>query len=108
MRFVAVKTREQQSQAMLFRTRDLLVRQRTPINALRGHLREFGVSAPRGPAHVDRLAEAIEDADSGLPGPDRGYFGRTGTPISEEVEHGFRRKWNLDSGKWNADSGSGT
>ena len=37
-----------------------------------------------------------------------GYFGRTGTPISEEVEHGFRRKWNIDSGKWNTDSGSGT
>ena len=35
MRFVAVKTRDQQSQGMLFRTRDLLVRQRTQtINAL--------------------------------------------------------------------------
>jgi len=39
MRFVAVKTEEQQARAMLFRTRDLLVRQRTQlINALRGHL----------------------------------------------------------------------
>ena len=38
MRFVAVKTEEQQAHAMLFRTRDLLVRQRTQlINALRGH-----------------------------------------------------------------------
>lgn len=37
MRFVAVKTEEQQARAMLFRTRDLLVRQRTQlINALRG------------------------------------------------------------------------
>ncbi len=72
MRFVAVKTKEQQSQGMRFRTRDLLVRQRTQtINALRGHFAEFGVVAPRGPAHVDRLAEAIEDADSGLPGPVR-------------------------------------
>ena len=72
MRFVAVKTREQQSQGMLFRTRELLVRQRTQtINALRGHFAEFGVVAPQGPAHVDRLAEAIEDADSGLPGPVR-------------------------------------
>jgi transposase len=36
MRFVAVKTAEQQARAMLFRTRDLLVRQRTQlINALR-------------------------------------------------------------------------
>src|SRR6056297_3523245 len=42
MRFVAVKSAEQQGQGMLFRTRDLLVRQRTQtINALRGHLAEF-------------------------------------------------------------------
>ena len=41
MRFVAVKTEEQQARAMLFRTRDLLVRQRTQlINALRGQLSE--------------------------------------------------------------------
>ena len=44
MRFVAVKTEEQQARAMLFRTRDVLVRQRTQlINALRGHLSEHGV-----------------------------------------------------------------
>ena len=47
MRFVAVKTEEQQAQGMVFRTRDLLVCQRTQtINALRGHLAEFGVIAP--------------------------------------------------------------
>ena len=56
MSVVAVKTEEQQAQGMLFRTRDLLVRQRTQtINALRGHLAEFGVVAPQGPAHVGRL-----------------------------------------------------
>ena len=68
MRFVAVKTEEQQARGMRFRTRELLVRQRTQtINALRGHLAEFGVVAPRGPAYVGRLAAAVEDADSGLP-----------------------------------------
>ena len=47
MHLVAVKTEEQQARAMLFRTRDLLVRQQTQtINALRGHLAEFGVVAP--------------------------------------------------------------
>ena len=62
MRFVAVKTAEQQARGMLFRTRDLLVRQRTQtINALRGHLAEFGVVAPQGPAHITRLAQALED-----------------------------------------------
>ncbi len=68
MRFVAVKTEEQQARGMLFRTRDLLVRQRTQtINALRGHLAEYGVIAPQGPAHVGQLARAVEDPDSGLP-----------------------------------------
>ena len=68
MRFVAVKSEEQQARGMLFRTRDLLVRQRTQaINALRGHLSEFGVIAPQGPAHVVRLASAVADPCSGLP-----------------------------------------
>ena len=68
MRFVAVKTEEQQARGMLFRTRDLLVRQRTQtINALRGHMAEFGVVAPQGPAHVGRLASALEGPASGLP-----------------------------------------
>ena len=46
--FVAVKTAEQQARGVLFRTRDLLMRQRTQtINALQGHLPEFGMVAPR-------------------------------------------------------------
>ena len=40
MRFVPVKTEEQQANGIVFRARDLLVRQRTQcVNALRGHLR---------------------------------------------------------------------
>ena len=68
MRFVAVKTEEQQARAMLFRTRDLLVRQRTQlINALRGHLSEHGVVAAQGPANVKVLEEAVEDQGTSLP-----------------------------------------
>ncbi|MYF08059.1 MAG: IS110 family transposase [Rhodospirillaceae bacterium] len=68
MNFVAVKTREQQARMMLFRTRDLLVRQRTQtINALRGHLAEFGIVAPKGRVHVGRLAEALADPAAALP-----------------------------------------
>ena len=68
MRFVAVKSEAQQARAMLFRTRDLLVRQRTQlINALRGHLAEHGVVAAQGPAHVKRLADAIANDEAGLP-----------------------------------------
>lgn len=53
---------------MLFRTRELLVGQRTQaINALRGHLAEFGEVAPRGPAHLPRLKAALDDPGRGLP-----------------------------------------
>src|ERR671916_2729186 len=49
MRFVAVKSEDSQAAAVIFRTRDLLVRQRTQlINALRGHMGEFGVVVPQG------------------------------------------------------------
>ena len=68
MRFVEVKSEEQQARAMLFRTRQMFVRQRTQlINALRGHLAEHGVIAPQGPAHVRRLASALEDQSTALP-----------------------------------------
>lgn len=68
MRFVAVKDEEQQASAVLFRARDLLVRQRTQcINALRGHLAEFGWIAPKGTAHVAMLIDQIEDPSCHLP-----------------------------------------
>ena len=68
MRFVALKTKEQQARAMIFRTRDLMVRQRTQlINALRGHLAEHGLVAPQGVAQVKRLADAIENEENNLP-----------------------------------------
>ena len=73
MRFVPVKTPEQQSVMMLHRVRLMLNRQRTQLsNAMRAHLSEFGVVAPvgrhgirtaagrhrrrRGPAHTGRRA----------------------------------------------------
>jgi len=68
MRFVPVKSAEQQSLAMLLKTRDMLVRQRTQlINALRGHLMEYGLTAPAGQVFIKRLADQIEDPDIGLP-----------------------------------------
>lgn len=72
MRFVAVKSEAQQASAMIFKARDLLVRQRTAtINALRAHLAEFGFIAPKGPAHIGRLRATIEDESGGLPDPAR-------------------------------------
>lgn len=47
MRYVPVKSAEQQSRAMTFKTRDILVRQRNQIiNVLRGQLMEYGIVAP--------------------------------------------------------------
>ena len=60
MRFVPVKSEEQQSRCMVFRTRELLVRQRTQtVNALRGQLAEFGLIAPQGIANFEQLAMSL-------------------------------------------------
>jgi transposase len=60
MRFVPVKSEEQQSMLMVHRTRDLLVRQRTAaVNALRGHLAEFGITAARGTAKARELMSLV-------------------------------------------------
>ncbi|MFC3061844.1 IS110 family transposase [Paenirhodobacter populi] len=68
MRFVPVKSEETQGSAMVFRIRELLIRQRTQaINALRGHLGEFGQIVPQGAGNAARLIAMIEDPDSGLP-----------------------------------------
>lgn len=70
MRFVAVKSEQQQAAGLVFRTRDLLVRQRTQlINAIRGHLTEYGWVAPKGPSHVTMLTDLIEEEEmaSSLP-----------------------------------------
>ena len=62
MRFVAVKSETQQAAAVVFRARELLVRQKTQIiNALRGHLAEYGLVVPKGPSHVARLLSLIAD-----------------------------------------------
>jgi len=76
MRFVAMKTEEQQASGLVFRTRDLLVRQRTQlINAIRGHLTEYGWVAPKGPSHVALLADLLdEEIGSSLPEAAREMF----------------------------------
>src|ERR1700761_374678 len=52
MRFVPVKMADQQSALMMHRARDLLIRQRTLVNALRGHLAEFGLIEGQGERRV--------------------------------------------------------
>ena len=77
MRFVAVKSEAKQAAAVIFRTRDLLVGQRTQItNALRGHLAEYGRIAPQGPSHVERLIAQVEDPSSDIPDAARSCLAR--------------------------------
>lgn len=68
MRFVPVKTVEQQSILMIHRARSLLVRQRTMVaNALRAHLAEFGLVANPGIANLATLAHQVLSAEGDLP-----------------------------------------
>ena len=62
MRFVPVKSPEQQAALALHRTRDLLVKQRTQlVNMIRGVLAEFGIELPRGLHHALELAKRVAD-----------------------------------------------
>ena len=69
MRFVPIKSVEQQSALMLHRTRDLLIRQRTQlINALRAHLAELGLVAAKGREGLHQLVTVVtECGDERLP-----------------------------------------
>ena len=99
MRTVAVKTEEQQAQAMAFRTRDLLVRQRTQlINSLRGHMAEFGFVAPQGPAQIQRLARVVEDEGVSLPKLARDIAESTLAQIAALNEHISRLDGELRKG----------
>jgi transposase len=69
MRFVAIKTPEQQSVLMLHRTRQLFVRQRVTLtNAIRAHLAEFGIVAGTGRNGLEALLELIgKEGDERIP-----------------------------------------
>ncbi len=67
MRFVPIKTGEQQAALVLHRTRDLLIRQRTMLaNALRGHMAEFGIIAPQGIGHLPELVAVLQREDEAV------------------------------------------
>src|SRR6185437_524280 len=68
MRFVPIKSADAQSILMLHRARHLLVRQRTAqVSAMRAHLAEYGVVAPRGLAHVKDLLTVLETGAPVIP-----------------------------------------
>ena len=76
MRFVPIKTKEQQTALMLHRTRQLLVRQRTMLsNAIRGHLAELGIVSAKGRNGTGELLRIIADgADNRIPPAARGIL----------------------------------
>jgi transposase len=64
MRFVPVKTAEQQAALMLVGVRDRMIRNRTQLsNAVRGHAAEFGLTAAKGMAHLVPLLERCQAND---------------------------------------------
>jgi transposase len=68
MRFTLPKTTEQQTRAVLFRSRERLVHQRTElVNALRSALYEYGHVFPIGIAQLKRIEERVSDPDCDLP-----------------------------------------
>lgn len=68
MRFVEVKSEEQQSRAILFRARERLVNQRTElVNALRACLYEYGYVVPLGMRQLSRMEEIVSASNSDLP-----------------------------------------
>ena len=65
MRFVAVKSPEQQSILALHRTRGLLIRQRTRlVNMIRAQLAEFGIVVAKGIQHALKLVERIVEGEA--------------------------------------------
>ena len=64
MRFVPIKTVEQQADTLTHKARQLLIKQRTmAMNALRGLMAEFGVIVPQGPQHIGKLLAILADPD---------------------------------------------
>jgi transposase len=83
MRFVPVKTVDQQAALMLAGTRERLVRERTRLgNTIRGHAAEFGLVAATGPAQIAALLQQVQ-ADGGLPALVRELFAELGEQFAD-------------------------
>lgn len=83
MRFVPMKTPEQQAALMLAGTRDRLIRNRTQLaNSIRGYAAEFGLTAAKGIGKIEPLLERIA-ADEALPELARELFALHGEQYSQ-------------------------
>ena len=98
MRFVEIKTPEQQSGLVLHRTRHLFIRQQTAvINAIRAHLAEFGIVAPVGRKGIETLLNVVTDAsDKRVPVVARMCLVALGVQLrrlKEQILEFDRRSW---------------
>jgi hypothetical protein len=90
MRFVPVKTAEQQAALMLVGVRDRLIRNRTQLsNTIRSHAGEFGLIAAKGRAHLDPLLERLQ-ADQSLPILARLWPSGS---VAERIGNAFLERW---------------
>jgi transposase len=90
MRYVAVKTPEQQASQAMHRVRSRLVGARTAlVNDIRGLLSEFGIIGPaKGVAACRRLiADVLEDAENGLPGAMREVLAQLLEELGQKDAH---------------------
>lgn len=84
MRFVPVKSAEQQAVLLMHRTRDLLIRQRSSlISAMLAHFAEFGVVIHRRVRDIDRLLFLLGKAQEGVPELAREMLGILATQLRE-------------------------
>jgi transposase len=82
MRFVRVKSAEQQAQGMVMKVRETLIGQRTQLtNSLRGHAAEFGVISGKGIKQITPLLDAIE-AETAIPAEAREMMAILGREIT--------------------------
>ena len=88
MRFVPIKSADQQAVLMLHRTRDLLIRQRSSlISAIRAHFAEFGIVVGQGIRNVERLPGLLESAgDQRLPALAAEMFGILAARLRDVAE----------------------
>lgn len=89
MRFVSIKTPEQQSLLSIHRARAGLVKARTAqINQIRGLLAEFGIVLPQGASAINRhVPELLEDGENGLPMPFRRLLSSLYENVKQLSEH---------------------
>ncbi|MBJ2259663.1 IS110 family transposase [Pseudomonas psychrophila] len=85
MRFVPIKTTEQQGVLAMHRARQGFVKARTAqANSIRGLLGEFGIVIAQGISHItERLPGILEDGENGLPGAFRQLIQRLGDHLKE-------------------------